>query len=378
MASITTYKVKNGRNERERTRFRVRFRTAEGKQTDKRGFKTRADAERFRANVEVSLDRNEYVSPTSSRITLGELAGTWLRRKKSVLKTSAYESLESAWRVHVAPQWENKALNRISKGAVEQWIADLLEGTTVTGRAPVGASVVIRCHEVLAGILDDAVSQNRLVSNPARGVQLPKKGRKPHVYLTHDQVFALAESSGRAGLVLTLAYTGIRWGEATGLQVKHVDLFRKRLQVERNLVNLKYGGVDETKPKNGKARSVPFPAFLEPYLREATKNKLPNAHLFTEPDGGMLRRPHTVTGWFDAAVREVGCQVITPHDLRHTAASFAVSSGANVKAVQRMLGHSSAAMTLDVYADLFDDDLDAVATALDTAVQRARGVSSIS
>ena len=56
---------------------------------------------------------------------------------------------------------------------------------------------------------------------------------------------------------------------------------------------------------------------------------------------------------------------ITIHDLRHTAASLAVAAGANVKAVQRMLGHTSAAMTLDVYADLFDDDLDAVANALD-------------
>ncbi len=58
---------------------------------------------------------------------------------------------------------------------------------------------------------------------------------------------------------------------------------------------------------------------------------------------------------------------ITPHDLRHTAASLAISAGANVKAVQRMLGHASAAMTLDTYADLFDDDLDQVAQALTTA-----------
>ena len=57
--------------------------------------------------------------------------------------------------------------------------------------------------------------------------------------------------------------------------------------------------------------------------------------------------------------------VITPHDLRHTAASLAVSAGAHVKAVQRMLGHASAAMTLDVYAYLFDDDLNQVAAALD-------------
>lgn len=54
---------------------------------------------------------------------------------------------------------------------------------------------------------------------------------------------------------------------------------------------------------------------------------------------------------------------LVPHDLRHTAASLAISAGANVKAVQKMLGHASAAMTLDVYADLFDDDLDAVGDA---------------
>jgi integrase len=77
---------------------------------------------------------------------------------------------------------------------------------------------------------------------------------------------------------------------------------------------------------------------------------------------------------FDAAVQK--CQEadetfpdFTPHDLRHTAASLAVSAGANVKAVQRMLGHAKASMTLDVYADLFDDDLDGVADRLDSAIK---------
>jgi integrase len=62
---------------------------------------------------------------------------------------------------------------------------------------------------------------------------------------------------------------------------------------------------------------------------------------------------------------------IAPHDLRHTAASLAVSAGANVKALQRMLGHARASMTLDVYADLFDDDLDDVAVQLDAAIKTA-------
>lgn len=63
---------------------------------------------------------------------------------------------------------------------------------------------------------------------------------------------------------------------------------------------------------------------------------------------------------------------ITPHSLRHTAASLAISSGASVLSIQRMLGHASAAMTLEVCSDLFEDDLDAVADALDN---RARNTS---
>jgi integrase len=72
-----------------------------------------------------------------------------------------------------------------------------------------------------------------------------------------------------------------------------------------------------------------------------------------------------------------GVTVFTPHKLRHTAASLAVSAGANVKAVQRMLGHASAAMTLDLYADLFDDDLEAVAERLDILREAARVARSL-
>ena len=70
---------------------------------------------------------------------------------------------------------------------------------------------------------------------------------------------------------------------------------------------------------------------------------------------------------FAPAAAFIGMPGLTPHDLRHTAASLAVQAGANVKAVQRMLGHASAAMTLDVYAGLFNDDLDTVADHLDAA-----------
>ena len=82
---------------------------------------------------------------------------------------------------------------------------------------------------------------------------------------------------------------------------------------------------------------------------------------------GHYATPPGVSTWFSGAVAR--CMKaddtfprVTVHDLRHTPASLAISAGANVKVVQRMLGHASAAMTLDTYADLFTDDLDAVAT----------------
>ncbi len=75
---------------------------------------------------------------------------------------------------------------------------------------------------------------------------------------------------------------------------------------------------------------------------------------------------------FDLAATDAGLAGLTPHELRHTGASLAVSAGANVKVVQRTLGHASAAMTLDVNSGLFDDDLDAVAVRLDEAAAIAR------
>ena len=97
---------------------------------------------------------------------------------------------------------------------------------------------------------------------------------------------------------------------------------------------------------------------------------------FTDLHGGVLRNSNWRARVFEPAVTTClktgdSFPSITPHDLRHTAASLTVSAGANVKAVQRMLGHAKASMTLDVYADLFDEDLDDVAANLDVAIRNA-------
>ena len=105
-------------------------------------------------------------------------------------------------------------------------------------------------------------------------------------------------------------------------------------------------------------RSVPFPAILADELAASMVGKARDALVFTDMRSGGLRNSNWRARGFAPAVAK--CQKadesfpsITPHDLRHTAASVAVSAGANVKAVQRRLGHAKASMTLDTYADLF-------------------------
>ena len=225
---------------------------------------------------------------------------------------------------------------------------------------------------MLAGIIDIAVRDRRLPTNPARGVNLPRKVGKARHYLGHGQVQLLADQSRANGtLVLFLAYTGLRWGEAVGLRVRSVDMQRRRVRVEANAVNVR-GTIIPGTPKSHEARSVPFPAFLADALTKQCEGKGRDQLLFGSGDV-YIPTPTPKDGWFAGARRRSAeldpdfPQGLTLHDLRLTAASLAISAGANFKAVQRMLGHASAAMTLDTYADLFDDDLDAVGMALDEA-----------
>jgi integrase len=165
-------------------------------------------------------------------------------------------------------------------------------------------------------------------------------------------------------VILTLAYCGLRWGELAALRVDSVDLTRRRLEVGESVTEVR-GHLVWGSPKTHQHRTVPIPAFLARELAAHIHSKDPSGLLFTTRRGAVLRNLNFRRDVFDDAATAAGLPGLTPHELRHTAASLAISAGANVKTVQRMLGHASAAMTLDVYSRIFDDDLDRVAEELD-------------
>ncbi|MEC4763351.1 site-specific integrase [Mycobacterium sherrisii] len=214
-------------------------------------------------------------------------------------------------------------------------------------------------------------------------MKAPARQHSRRAYLTHQQVYELAAAMVRDGLVVPfLAYTGLRYGEMAALTVGDFDMLRRRVHVRRSVTEVK-GKLVWSTPKNHERRSVPFPRFLSEDLARRMAGKGRDDLVFCAPGGGVLRIATFRTRVFNPAVaklRGIGDDGEpttdwprpTMHDLRHTAASLAISAGANVKAVQTMLGHKSAALTLDTYADLFPDDLEAVADALDAAVRALR------
>lgn len=348
-----------------RPRYLVRYRKPSGTQTTKRGFTTKRDAETWLHDIEGAKQRGEFVSVSAGRVPLYDVAGPWLAWKRSRVKASTFDGIEGAWRIHIEPEFGETPLYRIMPSDIEAWLTRI-----ATDRSP---TVVRRAHAALAQMLDTAVRDRRLIVNPARGVELPRVRTSAHRYLSHLEVKAVADHAGdHAALVYVLAYGGLRWGEAVALRVSDVD--GARVRVDRAVVPTKSGWVVGT-PKTHERRTLYLPGFVAKML--PVEGRAPGDLLFPAQRGEYLRSPGRVQRgrrlWWQAAVEAAGLEYLRIHDLRHTAASLAVQSGAHVKAVQRMLGHRSAAMTLDRYADLWDSDLDAVAGSLDRARAAAVG-----
>ncbi|AXE38383.1 Tyrosine recombinase XerD [Acidipropionibacterium virtanenii] len=149
-----------------------------------------------------------------------------------------------------------------------------------------------------------------------------------------------------------LGTTGLRIGEACALNVGDVDVVRRRLRVRRS--------------KTGWGRDVPVPASVLAMLDLERPAAEP---LLRTSSGGRIDKDHWRQRHWVPARDGLGGDGLRIHEPRHTAASLAIASGADPKSVQRMLGHASVAMALDLYAGLFDRSLDDVAARMDGLVR---------
>ena len=342
-------------------------------------FHTKAEAECRLHEVEYRKHQGTYVDRSRGRVTVGEWADEWLESKTNVA-TKTYERYEGIVRTHIKPRWGTTALTDVTHADAQKWTNKLCK--------ELSASSVTKTHGILRAILKFGVKDDRLVRNVAEGIQLPRIRREECRYLTHEQVAEMARRCGPEYelLVYFLAYTGLRWGEMAALAVRRIDFLRRRIDV-RDSVTWASGRLVHGDTKNHQPRKVAVPDFLIEALSRQVAGKGPNDLVFCRPDGSYLRSQTFQRGALNRAAEEMGLaewtgevdrageriytQHFHPHEFRHTAASLAIASGADVKVVQQMLGHKSAKLTLDNYGHLFPDQLGTVADAMSAARQAA-------
>jgi integrase len=177
-------------------------------------------------------------------------------------------------------------------------------------------------------------------------------------------------------LIRFLAYSGVRWGEAVALQRSSITLQGRRVRIKEAATEIA-GKLEFGTPKTHDARTIILPEFIAARLATHIQEMAKDALVFTAPQGGPLRSSNFRRSVWTPACEASGMpEGLLIHDLRDTAASLAISAGASIKAIQRMLGHKHASMTLDVYGSLFEEDLEDLAERMDAKFSKADAAGS--
>ena len=227
------------------------------------------------------------------------------------------------------------------------------------GKSPKTIKNVIH---MLSSVMALAVDEGLIPRNPVKRVRLPKQSLLEHEvrYLTTDEAANLvACTPGHyRPLVVFLLGTGLRWSEATALQTRHIDLEHGTVRVQRAWKRVP-GGWEVGPPKSRKANRT-VNAGVPALIAVADLLGKPNDLVFTTPRGDVVRHSNFYNRVWQPACIAAGLATEgskpwdgpSPHDTRHTHASWLLSDGIPIEAVQDQLGHESAETTRKVYAHL--------------------------
>lgn len=330
-----------------------------------RHFTRKVDAQRWLDETTASVVAGQYVDPKAGRVTVREYAEQW--RAAQVQCEGTVVQVEGILRRHVCPVLGDRPISNVLPSDVQSLLKRLSTVPRAGSRRPLSPATVGVARRVLSAIFKSAVADRRLASSPCVGTRLPKVERRKVEPIIAEQVRALVEAMPERcrGLVLLTIGTGMRQGEVVGLTLDRVDVLRRSLTVDRQLVGIS-GGVPYFGPPKTAAsvRVIPLPTVVVDGLA-AHLAALPAAGLiFANDVGTMIRRSPFGTIW-RRVTKSVELDGRHLHDLKRYYASPLIRHGESVKVVQERLGHASASETLDTYSHLWPDSDDCTREAVD-------------
>jgi integrase len=338
------------------------YETEERRRAIKGGFATRMECQAALNKVLSAVEASTYAPLT--RITVRAfLLNEWLPTVRGGLRPTTYASYAMLTRQHVIPRLGGLQLQRLTPTAINALYQELAEHGRVRGGGPLSASSVRRVHAVLHRACHDAVRWGRLTVNPVDGADPPKASAEHPDRLavwTAEQLSAFlghVSDDRLYALWRLLAMTGMRRGEALGLGWDELDLEAASVTIRRAWIPVdgvaqmsepkskrsrRTIGLDSTTLEALRAHAVEQPGWLEGDVAA-------DGFVFTRPDGRPLL-PAAVSKAFRGHSRDAMLPPIPLHGLRHTYATLALATGVNPRIVSGRLGHSTVALTLDVYS----------------------------
>lgn len=330
---------------------------------------------------------NTYLIPLLGHHRLDKLRAAHVRNAmEQIAETAEVIAAENAAR-HAVAAAAKKAWRDHNATAARSARAKLAEMPPF--RRPVQAASIQRIRAALRSALSDAVNEQLIDVNPAKLVKLPS-GKRPKPLMWTDARVAAWRATGEKpasvmvwtapqtqaflaraarhrlfALYLTIAYCGLRRGEACGLRWQDVDFKGRMLTIAQQIVQLGWDtDIGDTKTDAGE-RTVAIPTSVHLALNDrrlATDREqldcgptwTDTGLVFTNRDGTPLH-PALITDLFNALVREARLPPIRLHDLRHGTATHALTAGVAMKVVSEMLGHSNIAITMDTYTAVVDE-----------------------
>jgi integrase len=335
--------------------------------------------------LEAAIDSGQFVDPRAGEKTLTAYRDQWAATRVVADATDAKH--DSHWRNHVEPAFGGHPLATLNRSELRRWVYVMSHETcrrclqtpglnhagrlakhgaarecSGSGELPgLGPWTIQGAVSCLSAILAGAVEDGLLAANPAAGLRLPTVLPKPVFFWTKREATSLiaerARCSDHTALMLDLdLHTGLRLGELTGLKRRYVDLGAGIIHVVG--VQTRTGWREYPKSRLSR-RPVPIPRRLLPVLTEVCEPLGPEDIVFPAPEGGAWDDTNFRRRVFDPAVKASGVPKGTPHDMRHTAASWLVQAGVDLYRVQMLLGHESF-RTTQKYAHLAPGAYDAI------------------
>ena len=308
-----------------------------------------------------SIDEYDGAELTEdSRMTLGEWLDIWLKEcAEPSVRPSTYKGYRGYAERNIKPSLGSKQISKVTAADVQTLYRKLQREGGVDGGA-LSPTTVRRIHGVLHQALNVAVDRHLIVKNPTNDVTLPKKVTAAKTILNDKQLERFMEAIKNDERWHDFFYleitTGLRRGEICGLMWTDFDAEKGTLTVRRTLHNKEGGGyyVGETKTGAGR-RIIKLPPSTVQLLSERKRTSIsqwifPNP---IHPEDPIM--PNSGYTRMKKLLAEAGLPDMRFHDLRHTFATHALTSGVDAKTLSGILGHTKTSFTLDTYTHVTGD-----------------------